>query len=231
MGRWAESEFGVSILPPHAYLFAGSSSRKKIDAILGDFGKVLYHRQDVYDRYLLSGTREDAIVVFQLYGAPIVCDLVSVLKDGNVSEAVFFGYAYGIAGDLRVGDRVLPVLVQTLDGVASKLGAGPYAAPDAGMTEMISESLRRHGIPFRSGKSVSVPATLWHGDETRIDSDAIALELEFAAFCHCAHVTGIKAGGLFVISDTKDEGLLDRKHPRDPRLIEAFRAVRERWRR
>ncbi len=227
MGLWAEAEFGVKLLPQRAYLFAGPSGREKVNAIVNIFGKVLFHRHDVYERYVLKGAGGDASVMFQLYGAPIICDLVTVLRDGNVKEAVFFGYAYGIGEGMGVGQCVLPTQVQTLDGVTTRLGAGTYVVPNAEMTEMISGVLQRHLIPFRIGKSVSVPATFWHGDESRIDMDAIALELEYAAFCHCAHSVGIKAGGLFVISDTKEHGLLDKRPPRDPIMIKAFRAIKE----
>lgn len=227
MGAWAEHEFGIKTLPPRAYLFAGTSGAAKIDAVVGSFGKVLFHHHDVYDRYLVSGG--DATVMFQLYGAPILCDLVTVLKDGNVKEAVFFGYAYGIEEGMCVGDCVVPTQVQTLDGVTVRLGAGAHCTPDAELTAMIAAVLRKNRIPFRSGKSVSVPATFWHGDEREIEPDVIALEMEFAAFCHCARVAGIRAGGLFVISDTKKHGLLDKRIPRDPRMLETFRAIKSHW--
>jgi purine-nucleoside phosphorylase len=230
MGRWAEAEFGRKILPPRAYLFAGVSRPEKVDAIISTFGTVLLHRQDVYERFLVSGTKGEVSIMFQLYGAPIMCDLVSVLRDGEVSEAVFLGYACGIADNLQVGDCVIPTKVQTLDGVTAKLGAEAYTSPDAEMTEMIAAALQHHHIPVHKGKSASVPATLWHGDETLIDPDAIALELEYAAFCYCAHEVGIKAGGLFVISDTKDHDLLDDSRiPRDPIMLAAFRVIKEQW--
>lgn len=229
MGSWAESEFGVKTLPPRAYLFAGLSGQNKIDAVVGAFGKALLHRHDVYERYLISGAKGDVSVMFQLYGAPIMADLVTVLKDGNVKEAVFFGHAYGIADDMQVGDCVLPTKVQTLDGVTARIGAGKYTAPDEEMTEMLSVALTQRRIPFRRGKSVSVPATFWHGDECQIDSDAIALELEFAAFCHCTESAGIKSGGLLIISDTEEKGLLDKSVPRDPKMLEAFRAIKDHW--
>jgi hypothetical protein len=228
MSRWAKSEFGVETLPKRAYLFAGGSTREKIEAVIGCFDKVLSHAHDVYERFLVTSDKGDAAVMFQLYGAPIMCDLVSVLKDGNVDEAVFIGGAFGMAEGMRVGDCVVPTQVQTLDGVTTRLGAGRYTAPNTEMTKMISTALERTQIPFRSGKSVSVPATFWHGDEREIDADTLALEMEFAAFCHCAQVVGIKAGGLLVISDTKDQGLLDKRRlPHDPLMVEAFKAIRE----
>lgn len=228
MASWSECEFGVKTLPPRAYLFAGESTREKIDTVVNTFDKVLLHRHDVYERYLVTGKGAGATVMFQLYGAPIMCDLVTILKDGNVKEALFFGYAYGIAEDIEVGDCVLPIRVQALDGITARLGAGTYVTPDHDLTEMISGALQRNGIPFRSGKSVSVPATFWHGDEAQIDSDAIALELEYAAFCHCARVAGIKAGGLVIVSDTRHQGLLDdTRVPRDPIMLETFRAIKD----
>lgn len=229
MGKWAKSEFGVETLPPRAYLFAGTSERAKIDQVINSFGKVLFHRHDVCERYLVSGKKGDATIMFQLYGAPIMCDLMIVLKDGKVKEAVFFGGAFGIPTDIQVGDCVVPTQVQTLDGVTARLGADYYTAPSPDMVELISAALERRHIPFRRGKSASVPATFWHGDERQIDPDAIALELEFAAFCHCAQTVGIKAGGMFVISDTKEQGLLDERPSHDPRMIEAFLAIKEYW--
>jgi purine-nucleoside phosphorylase len=229
MGSWSENEFGVKTLPPLAYLFAGASTREKIDAIVNSFDEILVHRYDVYERYLVGGDKGEAAIMFQLYGAPIMCDLVTVLKDANVLEAIFFGYAYGIDDDLQIGDCVIPKRIQTLDGVSTRLGAGAYTTPSEEMIEMISKILKTRRIPFRTGKSVSVPATLWHGDESKIDSDVIALELEYAAFCHCARAAGIKAGGLFIISDTKKQGLLDERPPRDPKMLAAFRAIKEHW--
>lgn len=229
MGNWAKSEFGIKTLPHCAYLFAGTSERAKIDDVINSFGKVLFHRHDVYERYLVAGDQGEATVMFQLYGASIICDLVTILKDGNVREAVFLGYAFGIPSDIQVGDCVIPTKVQTLDGVSASIGSGAYASPDPYMVKMISESLEHRNIQFREGKSVSVPATFWHGDKSNIDSDAIALELEFAAFCHCTKVLGIKAGGALIISDTKEKGLLDERPPRDPRMIEAFQAIKEYW--
>ena len=227
MGAWAEHEFGVKTLPPRAYLFAGTSGRAKIDAAIGEFDKVLVHRHDVYERHLVSGS--DATVMFQLYGAPIMCDLITVLKDGGVKEAVFLGYAFGFGDDTRVGDCVVPTCVQALDGVTARLGAGTHCTPDTELTASISDVLRQSGIPFRTGKSVSVPATFWHGDERDIEPDVIALEMEFAAFCHCAGVAGIKAGGLFEISDTETQGLLDRGLPRDATMLKVFRAIKTHW--
>ena len=227
MGAWAEHEFGVKKLPPRAYLFAGTSSKAKIEATISTFNKVLFHRHDVCERYLVSGG--DATVIFQLYGAPILCDLVTVLKDGGVKEVIFLGYAFGIVDDMHIGDCVVPSIVQSLDGVTARIGAGTHCMPDTDLTATISEVLQQSGVPFRSGKSVSVPATFWHGDESAIEADVIALEMEFAAFCHCARITGIKAAGLFEISDTKRQGLLDKGLPRDSMMLDAFRAIKACW--
>lgn len=118
MGRWPESEFGVAAQPRRAYLFAELSVREKIEAVLGEFGKVTVHRHDVYERYIVDGAEND------------------------------------------------------------------------------------------------------------IDTDSTALELEFATLCHCASAAGIRAGGLLVISDTADQGLLDERPPRDPAMLAAFRAIK-----
>lgn len=231
MGNWAATEFGVSILPARAYLFAGVSQPAKVDAIIHHLGTVQVHRQDVYERFLVTHGDRQTAVMFQLYGAPVMCDLATVLHTGQVQEVIFFGYAGALAEGLRIGECVVPVEVQALDGVTAKLGGGPYATPDPDLVETITSALDHQHLPFRRGKTVSVPATFWHGDETQIDPDALAVELELAAWCHCARTMGIKTAGILTISDTSEMGLLDERPPCDPAMITAFQAVLDYWER
>jgi purine-nucleoside phosphorylase len=82
------------------------------------------------------------------------------------------------------------------------------------------------GIPRRIGKSVSVPATFWHGDERRIDPNVLALELELASLCYCAKKLGMKAAGLLVISDTREQRLVDKRPSIDSTMINVFQSLR-----
>jgi hypothetical protein len=88
-------------------------------------------------------------------------------------------------------------------------------------------ALNAAGFRFRQGPTVSVPATFWHGDETLHTPGAIALECEFAATCYCSAQLGLRAAGVFVISDTAEQDMLDGSRVHwHPRVVEAFNAIR-----
>jgi hypothetical protein len=77
----------------------------------------------------------------------------------------------------------------------------------------VLDALTLAGIQYQEGTTVSVPATFWHGDESKLAHDVMALECEFAAFCHCSTLLGLHGAGVLVISDTLETGLLDFSRP------------------
>ncbi len=202
MGAWAKSEFGKEILPKRCYLIAGGTPRKAVDAICSDFGEVLLHRHDVYERCLVRMEDEETILAFQLYGAPVVADFLNVLHDGGTEEVIFLGLAHGKAKGMQVGDYVIPIKTQCCDGVTKILGSENFTEPDFTLVDKITNAMRKANLEFTSGTSVSVPATFWHGDESKHAPDVIALECEFATFCYCSKKLNLSSAGVFVISDT-----------------------------
>jgi hypothetical protein len=93
------------------------------------------------------------------------------------------------------------------------LGAEEYTEPHTDLRGRILASLERSGVQYQEGTTVSVPASFWHGDESKLAPDVIALECEFAAFSYCSAVLGLHSAGAFVISDTVETGLLDPSGP------------------
>lgn len=227
MGAWAQSEFGREKLPKRCYLIAGGTPRETVDAICNDFDEVLFQRHDVYERCLVRTGDEETILALQLYGAPIVADFLTVLQDGGTEEVIFLGLAQGKVKGMKVGDFVIPTKTQCSDGVAKSLGSENFIEPDPLLVEKITNAMKKADLEFSAGTSVSVPATFWHGDESKHASDVIALECEFATFCHCSKKLNLSAAGIFVISDTVDQGLLDNTRPSPfPKLIQGFKAIR-----
>jgi uridine phosphorylase len=225
MGGWSRSEFERDSLPARAYFIAGASPRGVVEHIVGCFDRTLFQDRDVYERYILADDGEEFVLCFQLYGAPIVCDLLGVLKDGGVKEVIFLGAAGALADHLSVGDYVLPAEIRCLDGVATALGAELYARPDGPLRARLGRALADVGEEYVEGPTVSVPAVLWHGDRRRRAPEAIAVEIELAAFCHCAERLDLPAAGLLVISDTADHTLRDNQDIRYTRTVAAFKAL------
>jgi nucleoside phosphorylase len=214
MGDWAKMEFGRNDLPPRCFLVAGGTPAGIAERMTRALGEVTFHRHDVYERYLLrNGEAEEIILALQFYGAPVVCDFLKILQDGGTKEVVFLGMAQGRAKGLNTGSCIVPRRTQSLDGVSGMLGAGEYTEPDPDLRTAVLDALTRAGLQYQEGTTVSVPATFWHGDESKLAPDVIALECEFAAFCHCSTLLGLHGAGVLVISDTLETGLLDCSRP------------------
>ncbi len=214
MGAWAKMEFGRERLPDRCFLVAGGTPRAIVERMAAIFGETVFHAQDVYERYLLrDADGNETVLALQFYGAPIVCDFLNVLHDGGTKEVVFLGLAQGRVKGLEKGACVVPRKTQCLDGVCRILGAEEYTEPHTDLRARILASLERSGVPYQEGTTVSIPATFWHGDESKLAPDVIALECEFAAFSHCSAVLGLHSAGAFVISDTLETGLLDPSGP------------------
>lgn len=232
MGEWAKMEFGREELPRRCYLIAGGTPRGVVDSMLAEYGESIVRHHDVYERCLVRDGDEETVLAFQLYGAPIVADFLYVLHDGGTSEVIFLGLAYGKAVDLKVGDYVIPTRTQCMDGVSQLLGAGEYTQPDPELTRDVVCALDAAGLSARQGPTVSVPSTFWHADETLHAQDTIALECEFAGTCYCGAKLGLKVAGVFVISDTAKQDMLDESRiPRQPRVVEAFNAIKKYFKR
>ncbi|MCG8643363.1 MAG: hypothetical protein MI862_26790 [Desulfobacterales bacterium] len=87
---------------------------------------------------------------------------------------------------------------------------------------------KKANLEFTSGTSVSVPATFWHGDESKHAPDVIALECEFATFCYCSKKLNLSSAGVFVISDTEKQDLLDHSRPSPhPRITQEIQAIKK----
>jgi len=228
MGAWAQSEFGRETLPKRCYLIAGGTPRETVEIICNEFDEVLVRHHDVYERCLVRTGEAEAILAFQLYGAPVVADFLNVLKDGGTEEVIFLGLAQGKGKDIQVGDYVIPTQTQCCDGIAKTLGSEDLTEPDLVLVDKVSEAMKSANLEFTAGLTVSVPATFWHGDESKHASDVIALECEFATFCHCSKELGLSAAGLFVISDTEERDLLDdsRLSPH-PRMVQGLQAIKD----
>lgn len=228
MGTWAQCEFGREKLPKRCYLIAGGTPRETIDAICNDFDEISFQRHDVYERFLVRTGDEETTLVFQLYGAPIVADVLTVLQDGGTEEVIFVGLAQGKGKGIKVGDYVIPTKTQCCDGVAKLLGSENYTEPDSTLVGKITNAMRKANLEFTEGTSVSVPATFWHGDESKHASDIIALECEFATFCYCSKKLTLSSAGIFVISDTEEQDLLDNSRPSPfPGMVQIIQAMKK----
>lgn len=227
MGKWSQWEFGRDQLPLRAFIFGGNTSRAIIDRVIGSYDRILFHKHDNYEPYLVKTAGQETLLAFQVYGAPMVADLLKLLRDGRLRRAIFLGAAYGIAPQLRVADCILPTRVRCLDGFCGAVGAPDWVAPDPAAYASLASALDRVGESFIEGPTASVPSTFFHGDASLVPADALALEIETAAFLHAAAVIGIQCAAALVVSDTTTHSLRDDRSSRDDRLLRIFMGIRD----
>jgi len=224
MGEWSKCEYDRSELPSRCFIFAGMTPNVLIEKILRNFQKVLYTKHDNYNPYIVEYEKEEITLIFQVYGAAMIADILKILKDGNTKEIIFIGSAYGISTDLHVGDCVISEKVQCLDGITNLLDNVEYAYPNMILTKKIGQLIATE-MTCKTGKTVSVPTTFWHPDHNRFDKDAIALEMEYSAFCYFSMKLAMDVSGILVISDTIEHSLLDDRSLRYNNILKAFELV------
>ena len=229
MGNWAMHEFGKDKLPKRCYLFAGTTPEYVKNSILEHYNEVILHKHDVYERYIVKDKENEDLLIFQAYGAAVVADILSILKDGEVEEVIFIGTAFGLSNKLKTGDVVIPSKVQCLDGITNLIDSATYVVPNDEFRKKILDLLDEHKVDFKEGLTVSVPTVFWRLDNNKFDSNIIALEMELSAFLHFSYKLELRSAGILVISDTINHSLLDDQTLRFANIINTFSIIKSKW--
>ena len=226
MGDWAKHEMDRTSLPQKCYIFAGTTLDEQKEKILSMFEKINFHKHDVYERYIVSDEEKEYLIIFQVYGAPLITDITHILNDGGVEIIIFIGAAFGIHESLRIGNFVIPDQIQALDGLLKMNFNVDYAYPDRGLNNTIKAIMQKKGEKYFEGKTVSVPSTFSQPDKSRHDNDVMALEIEFSSVCYFANAFNIACAGVLVISDTANHDLLDEQKLRHENILKAFELIK-----
>jgi purine-nucleoside phosphorylase len=202
VGEWAKKYFDQDDLPKQCYVFAGTSTENFKQSLLKYFDDVIFHDGGIFEKYMVTKNEVKYLLIFQVFGAPMIIDLVHVLKDGGVEKIIFFGSAYGINDSLMVGDCVIPVNAQSLDGVLQTVENVNYSIPDENLTHAIKNILNLSGEKCIMGKVVSVPSVFVKPNSGLYDDDLDVLEMETACLFYYTKKLNIRSAGILIVSDT-----------------------------
>ena len=129
--------------------------------------------------------------------------------------------------DLPVGTVVVPDKCYHFDGVYHKISFDrEVGVPDPNLLRTLRELFETHGVLFKTGTNISVPAVtlqLPHANEYYRKIKPISLEMELAACLSRASDIGLRAVGVLVISDNK-EHIISAEQTREKRR-EALKSV------
>ena len=163
-------------------------------------------------------------MLFHIFGAVLTADILCILNDGNVKEIILIGYAYGLKDEIKLGDIIIPDKAQCLDGITNFLEEIDYTNPNEQLQTNIIKVLEENNHKYFRGMTISVASLFWRPKKLieSMNTNAIALEMEFASFCCFSKKLGIASAGVLIISDTKFHSLLDDTRLRTENMLKVF---------
>jgi len=176
------------------------------------------------DGYVITRAGRQRVAVFRsTIGAPAAAI--------NLEEAIVLGLrrvvSFGACGSLRkelpIGTIVVPTRAFSEEGTSRHYGGRVWSRPDARLAGAIRTACTRRGIPTAKGGTwtTDAPYRESRGKARSLAKRGIvAVEMEAAAVFQVAHVRGIEAASVFVVSDEL-EGPGWNPGFRDPRFLEA----------
>jgi purine-nucleoside phosphorylase len=211
VGRFSREVFGRDRLPERCLVFAGAYfpgrfklARKLFDRhtrVAGMWVRYSFAEHD-HRRYLL---------LFNVYGAAMMLEVLYLLKDGGAKSVFFVGSAG--SKHLDVGTIVLPTEVVDRAGVVQMdAHENDVVSPPESESESLAKALTDFGLGFAKAKAVSVPAVL-HGighvtEYMRFREDLEIHEMELSTFYHFAKKAGFLAYALVYVSDNEEHSIV-----------------------
>ncbi len=207
MGKWAKSLFGKEKFEDIGIVVAGTNTPEVEKSILGFFDKVLTSKDSVYHAHLARKNGKDYPIVFNVYGAPAMVDVLTEMHDGGCRTIIFVGYAYGGFENLDVGTIVTAGKAYHFEGIYHHIEPGRrFNIPDKKLKKKIEGLFNRKNIKFASGPNISVPAVsfqLPHANKEYQRILPLTLEMELASCYSRAKDIGMRAAGILIVSDNR----------------------------
>jgi purine-nucleoside phosphorylase len=150
------------------------------------------------------------LLVFNVYGAAMMLEVLNLLSDGGVKSVFFVGSAG--ARSLDVGTIVVPTEVVDRAGVVQVATSGKdVVRPPEAESESVEKALMEKSWGFAKRRVVSVPAVL-HGIDHIMNymqarEDSEIHEMELSTFYHFAKKIGLHAYALIYVSDNEKHSI------------------------
>lgn len=214
MKNWALKYFNREILPENCIILAGTTKDDLKNDILSNYeaNEELHHC--LFEAYECSSKEANTLVIFQIYSAVMIADLLHYLNDGGVRNIIFIGAAFSFYDRLNIGDIVVPDIVKPMDGLVDYIEDMEIAIPSAKSLMYITELLKANSINYIQGKAISVPGVFVKPKNMISDNDYITMEMECASLYHYSNKLGINSVAMQIISDKKNHQLYDSQKAR-----------------
>jgi purine-nucleoside phosphorylase len=141
-------------------------------------------------------------------------------------EIIFIGTAFGIMKGIEIGSYVIPNCVQALDGLIKVISEENYSKPNEFMLQKIVNAVEKNNERYILGKTVSVPSTFFQPPKEKLDTDCIALEMEFSSICYVSEKLEMKYRGILIVSDNEEHSFLDDQSLVYKKWIDSFKMLK-----
>ena len=213
MGGWAKTLFGQETFSDIGIVVAGVSNQEFEKEILTSFDDVLFSKDLVYHTHLVKKNGILYPIVFNVYGAPAMLDVLTPMHDGGCRNIIFVGEAYGGFKNLDIGKVVIPYESHHFDGtyyhIDPKHNTG---TPNKQLKEKLESLFEKHNIDYTTGINISVTAVTLqplHANEEYQRIQPSTLEMELSACYSRSRDIGIRAVGVLIVSDNKSSSIND----------------------
>jgi len=213
MGKWAKSLFGQEKFGDIGILMVGTNGLKFEKEILSFFDEVISSKDLVCHAHLVNKNGVEYPIVFNIYGAPALVDVLTEMHDGGCRTILFVGYAYGGFKNLDVGSVVVPDKSYHFEGIYHPIEPDRKAGfPDEELKKKLERLFNKNKIDFVNGVNISVPAVTFqlpHANEEYKKIQPSTVEMELASCYSRAKDIGIRAVGVLVVSDNRSTSIGD----------------------
>lgn len=199
----------IDTLPSQCIIYAGTTRDELKNNILSSYVNVKTVQSHIFEGFVVERDYEQYLLLFQIYGAAMMADVVHILADGNVKEILFVGAVHSFDVTLDIGSIIVPDQIQALDGLVNGIEKMEITYPDSDSFLKVKFLLEKNLIPFRVGKTVSIPGVFVKPPEEIYHKDTIALEMESSSLFHYSRKNNIKAAAIHVVSDNANHHLYE----------------------
>ena len=173
---------------------------------LFNFDKNDFHRLMISRLYFNRLQPGGLSVTGPFVGAPYAVMLLETLIAWGARKIIFLGWCGAVAGNVKVGDIVLPTSAVIAEGTSTHYGQMDtgVSCPSSSLTSMIRQVLNKNQIDFHAGAILTTDAVYRETRpliESHQQNGTLAVEMELSALYSVAQFRGVALAGILVVSD------------------------------
>jgi purine-nucleoside phosphorylase len=206
MGRFSLAVFGRKTLPERCVIYAGAYVPSRKESIRPLFDTWRLVRGNWLPYAFASRQQKEFLVVFNVYGASMILEILHHLKDGGVRKVFFVGSMF--AKGIPIGRLVLPTRVVDRAGIV--LVDDPTRTtviPGKSFVRTVKSALKRLNLQFVEANIASVPCVV-HGIKRVTEfiddsADIEGVEMEASTFLHFSKQLRLTSYVVLYVSDNE----------------------------